>query len=69
MDSNLSLVLSGKLDLRITSSSHHGLCHCPQHIDGTPSQLFPILLICLIPHVTTVFHFLNSVPEKLSLNV
>jgi hypothetical protein len=68
LDSNLSLVLSGMLDLWITSSSHRSLCHCP-HIDGTPPELFPILLICLVPHVITVFHFLSSVAEKQSLNV
>lgn len=47
MDSSLSLVLSGILDVWITSSSHLGLCHCPQHTDGTPPELFPILLFDL----------------------
>lgn len=69
MDNNLSLVLSGMFDLWITSSSHHFLCHCLQHIDGTSPELFPVLWICLIPHVITVFHFLNSVPEKHLFNV
>jgi hypothetical protein len=39
MDSSLSLVLSGILDVWITSSSRHNLCHCPQHTDGTPVEL------------------------------
>jgi hypothetical protein len=69
MDSSVSLVVSGMLDLWIAISGHHGLCRCQQGIDGTLPELFRLMLICLISHVITLFYFLNRVPGKHSLNV